>query len=117
ELPSRFTGDLVFPGKDGQAILPENWLKRVFHPAVRRARIPHVTFHSLRDTYAAMVVMAEKNPKYLQAQMGHASIRTTMDDYGGLFEEANPAAAARLERVFLAESGDKVVTKEQRVGG
>ncbi len=111
-------GGLVFPGCDGKPILPENFMNRQFRPALKRAQLWHrrnVTFHSLRDTYAALVAKAGGHPKYLQEMMGHASMRTTMDDYGGLFERVNPAAAQRLEDIFLAASGDKMLTADEVV--
>lgn len=35
------------------------------------------------------MVAAGAHPKYLQAQMGHSSIRVTLDLYGHLFPDAN----------------------------
>jgi hypothetical protein len=48
------------------------------------SRAPHSVltgfrFHDLRHTYAALMVAAGAHPKYLQAQMGHSSIRVTLD--------------------------------------
>jgi integrase len=42
-----------------------------------------------RPTYAALMVAAGAHPKYLQAQMGHSSIRVTLDLYGHLFPDSN----------------------------
>ncbi len=51
--------------------------------------------------------------------MGHASIKMTMDLYGPLMEETNPAASIKLQETFLEgpkiqESGHKLVTKKER---
>ncbi len=54
-----------------------------------RARL----FERRTPANAALVVEAGGHPKCLQEMMGHASIRTTMDDYGGLFETTNRDAA------------------------
>ena len=54
-------------------------------------------FHDLRHTYAALMVAAGAHPKYLQAQMGHSSIRVTLDLYGHLFPDANRGVLDTLD--------------------
>ena len=43
------------------------------------------------------MVAAGAHPKYLQAQMGHSSIRVTLDLYGHLFPDANRGVLAALD--------------------
>ncbi|MGH3428888.1 MAG: tyrosine-type recombinase/integrase, partial [Mycobacteriales bacterium] len=80
---------LVFPSPQGEILNDDNFRHRVFAPAVRRTNIAGFRFHDLRHTYAALMVAAGAHPKYLQAQMGHSSIRVTLDLYGHLFPDAN----------------------------
>ncbi len=70
---------------------------RVFTPAVCRSKQTGVRFHDLRHTYAALMVAAGAHPKYLQAQMGHSSIRVTLDLYGHLFPDANRGVLDALD--------------------
>ena len=56
-------------------------------------------------------------PELSSRDEGHASIRTTMDDYGGFFDSATQAAAKRLDKIFLSKSGDNPVTGEARESG
>jgi integrase len=70
---------LVFPSPEGVILNNDNFRHRVFRPAVRRTKLPGFRFHDLRHTYAALMVAAGAHPKYLQAQMGHSSIRVTLD--------------------------------------
>ena len=51
--------------------------------------------HQLRHGYATRLIAAGAHPKYIQAQLGHASIQVTMDVYGHLF----PGTFARLVNV------------------
>jgi len=116
ELSSRFAGELVFPQPNGKPMNPSNLINREFNPTLKRASLRHVPFHSLRDSYAALMIWAGHHPKYIQAQMGHASIKMTMDLYGHLMEETNPAASIKLQETFLEgselrESGHKMVTE------
>src|SRR5215218_774360 len=80
---------LVFPSPEGRILNDDNFRHRVFSPAVRRTKLIGFRFHDLRHTYAALMVAAGAHPKYLQAQMGHSSIRVTLDLYGHLFPDAN----------------------------
>ena len=71
-----------------------------FAPAVRRSGLGAVRFHDLRHTYATLMVAAGAHAKYLQAQMGHASIRVTLDLYGHLYPDANRSVLRELDRLI-----------------
>jgi integrase len=88
---------LVFPSPRGEILNDDNFRHRVFRPAVRRSRLAGLRFHDLRHTYAALMVAAGAHPKYLQAQMGHSSIRVTLDLYGHLFPDANRGVLDSLD--------------------
>jgi integrase len=90
---------LVFPSPEGRILNDDNFRHRVFAPAVRRTRLTGFRFHDLRHTYAALMVAAGAHPKYLQAQMGHSSIRVTLDLYGHLFPDANRGVLASLDAI------------------
>jgi integrase len=88
---------LVFPSPRGEILNDDNFRHRVFAPAVRRTRLTGFRFHDLRHTYAALMIAAGAHPKYLQAQMGHSSIRVTLDLYGHLFPDANRGVLDALD--------------------
>lgn len=52
-------------------------VRRVCKKAKLRVRNPH----DLRHTYATIMLMAHQSPGYVQQQLGHSSISTTMDIY------------------------------------
>ena len=79
--------DLMFPSKEGQITCHDNAMKRHFEPALRKAGLRRVSFHSLRHTNASLRVRVEQNVKYMSIQMGHSSIKITMDTYGQLFND------------------------------
>lgn len=81
--------DLVFPSPEGQPSQHDNVVKRHYNPALRNAGLTQVSFHSLRHSNASMRIQAGQNIKYIQSQMGHASINITLDIYGHLFNDAN----------------------------
>lgn len=79
--------DLVFPSPEGYATMHTNVMKRFFYPALRRAGLRQVSFHSLRHSNASFRIHVGQNIKYIQGQLGHASINMTMDVYGHLFND------------------------------
>ncbi len=91
-----------------------NMVNRHFHPALKRAKLRRIRFHDLRHTYAALLIDQEENPKYIQTQMGHASISITMDVYGHLMNSVNREASNRLEIAVFGESGDILETQKEK---
>ena len=81
--------DLVFPSPEGKLSIHENVVKRYFNTGLERAKLSRVSFHSIRHTNASMRIRAGQNPKYIQQQLGHSSIKVTMDIYGHLFNDTD----------------------------
>ncbi len=101
-LPSRFQGGLVFCGREGQPLDPENFTKRDFARALRRSGVRRTRFHDLRHIYASLLIAQGAHPKYIQAQLGHASIQTTLDRYGHLMPDVYEREARKLDQLCLA---------------
>jgi integrase len=93
-----------------------NLVKRHFFPALKRAGLRRVRFHDLRHTYAALLIDQGEHPKYIQGQMGHSSIKVTMDTYGHLMEQTNPEASKRLDETLFGKNGDQMETKRHFEG-
>lgn len=90
---------LVFPTTGGRVWRKDNFMSRVFRPAVKRARLEPLRFHDLRHTYAALMVAAGAHPKLLQVQLGHTSITVTLNTYGHLFPDAFEGVGLALDRL------------------
>ena len=104
-LRSRFQGGLVFCRADGKPIEPDNFIKREWARALRRANLRRIRSHDLRHTYASLLIAQGAHPKYIQAQLGHASIQTTLDRYGHLMPDAHAVEARKLDRLVFGENG------------
>lgn len=72
------------------------------------------TFHDLRHTHAALLVAQGEHPKVIQSRLGHASIKTTLDTYGHLFDGLDEAAADRLDEMWLSSSAGEARPVGQR---
>ena len=77
----------------------------MFNAARTAADCPPSRIHDLRHTYASLLIAQGESPKYIQRQLGHASIRMTFDLYGHLMPEVHQEAPRRLEMQVFGESG------------
>ena len=86
-------------------------VRRGFVRLLKRAKLPlHFSPHSLRHTLASLLLQQGESPVYVQRQLGHASIKLTVDTYGKWLPMGNKAAVDRLDDVAAGASG-KVVAK------
>jgi len=106
--------NLVFPNGNGKPMSADNLVKRHFHPALKRANLPKIRFHDLRHAYASIQIHLGANPKYVQKQMGHSSVKVTFDIYGHLINATNHEAANRLGEAIFGATGSKMVAKPKK---
>jgi integrase len=69
---------LVIATAAGEALSASNFLSRDFRPALTRAALPRVNFHSLRHTAATILASSNIPPGTVHRILGHASFVTTM---------------------------------------
>jgi hypothetical protein len=77
----------MFPSSAGSITQHDNMMKRVFIPALKKAGLRQVSFHSLRRSNASIRIKIGQNLKYLSKQLGYSSVAFTLDVYGHLFED------------------------------
>jgi integrase len=115
------SGNFIFRNESGTPIDPDKWFGEMFVPtAVRAGLRPAVVsedddeqligLHTLRHTYASLLINQGEGIKYVSKQLGHASINITADLYGHLFKETSVSAMNRLTlRMAGAPQGANVV--------
>src|SRR5208282_4932975 len=91
---------LVIATATGEPLSASNFLSRDFRPALKRAELPRVNFHSLRHTAATILASSNTPPGTVHRILGHANFATTMKLYGGLTAEALDKAAGTLGDAF-----------------
>ena len=77
------SADNVFQNRVGKPLIASTVIRQ-FHKTLTRAGIRKIRFHDLRHTYGALTASMGAPPKFIQNQMGHASLTTTLDTYGHL---------------------------------
>jgi integrase len=96
--------DLIFCTALGMPLDRGNVVKRDFLPVLKEAGLRRIRFHDLRHTFATLLIDQGESPKYIQTQLGHASIQVTMDRYGHLLPDVHQQAAQRLEDSLFGSS-------------
>ncbi|MEI6126711.1 MAG: tyrosine-type recombinase/integrase [Pseudomonadota bacterium] len=87
----------VFISETGGPIDAANWRNRVFNKALDKAGLRKIHPHMLRHTYASFLIQSGVSLAYIRDQLGHHSIKVTVDIYGHLAPEGNKAAVDSLD--------------------
>lgn len=77
-------GDLpeyVFTNRVGRLIDKNSWRRRIFYKAVKKAGLRQIRIHDLRHTYATLRISKGDNVADVSNQLGHHSVKLTMDVY------------------------------------
>jgi len=97
--------EIVFPGNIGGKrrqpfYMAENYLRyKLWFPLVKKAGIRRLDLHTARHTFASRLIANGENLQYIKEQMGHSSIKVTVDIYGHLIPNGNRAAVDRLDKL------------------
>jgi integrase len=63
-----------------------NFMSRIFKPAVKRAGLEGVSFHNLRHTAASLLIHSGAPVTTVAGILGHASTQMTLDVYGHWYQ-------------------------------
>ena len=102
---------VVFARADGRPWPPAE-VTRVFQVRLTEAGLPKITFHALRHTAAALMLdQSAGDLRVVMGMLGHSTISTTVDLYGGIADAAKRRAADGMDRLFAPATSDTSVTK------
>lgn len=62
-----------------------------------RAGLSRIRMHDLRHSFVSLLIQQDESLAYVRDQMGHHSIRVTVDTYGHLVPGGNKAAVDKLD--------------------
>jgi integrase len=77
----------LFQMQGGGVLDYNNFMSRVFRPAVARTGMKDVSFHTLRHTTASLLISKGAPITAVAGILGHASTQMTLDVYGHLYED------------------------------
>lgn len=87
--------DLVFAHVDGRPLNPAT-VSRSFDALVKDARVPKITLHGLRHTFATLALLDGIPSKVVAEVLGHSSTRVTEDLHQHVTPGMKADAAARV---------------------
>ncbi|MBI3246534.1 MAG: site-specific integrase [Deltaproteobacteria bacterium] len=87
----------VFTSTTGTMMDPDNFRARDWPKLLAKAEMRQCRIHDLRHTYASLLIQQGESLAYVKEQLGHHSIRVTVDTYGHLVPGGNRAAVDRLD--------------------
>lgn len=90
--------DLVFAHADGSPIDPWNFGRAVLD-CIKRAKLPPVTLHGLRDTHASLCAQAGVPIEVISQRLGHASIGITVERYLHVYQSRDAEAADAFDQL------------------
>ena len=127
QFPSIGTEGFIFRADGTGAHLdPDYWSKRVFVPTATRAGLRAVAgekeegqkvgIHSMRHTYASLLINAGENLPYVSRQLRHADIKITVNLYGHIFKETSEGAMERLDQRIRKQTGTPDIHHTEPIG-
>lgn len=100
----------VFAGKTGKAMYdstPSHW----FTHFLKRKKLPHISFHSLRHLSASILIAQGVPLKNVSSRLGHADIKTTANIYVDALKSVDMEAAEKMNK-FLKSGGGAIVKED-----
>jgi integrase len=96
------------------SLMDKSRVRKSFTKILKLAKLPlHFSPHCLRHTFASLLLQAGQSPSYVQRQLGHASIKLTVDTYGKWLPMGNKAAVDGLDDPVGSETvGDRARVNE-----
>ncbi len=101
------SADLVFPALDGTALHRSRTLKGTLRPTLRRAKLRQVNVHSLRHSFASVMIMAGSPVTEVQHLLGHSSAAITLKVYSHYFSKTPTDAIQKLATTILGGRNQK----------
>lgn len=87
----------LFYNENGGMVDPSNLRKRVFYKCLEKAELRRIRIHDLRHTYATLRIQAGHNIADVSKQLGHHSIKITIDTYYHWIPGSNKSEVDQLD--------------------
>jgi integrase len=87
----------VFCDEEGKLLWESAVRTGIFYPALHRSGLRRIRIHDLRHTFASLLIQQGESLVYVKEQLGHHSIKITVDTYGHLVPGGNRQAVDRLD--------------------
>ena len=97
------TPEYLFYNEEGRMVDPDRLRKR-FHKILTKAELRQIRMHDLRHTYATMRIAKGDNIMDVSKQLGHASVKMTLDVYAHWMPGGKKSEVDELDSKDSADS-------------
>lgn len=104
----------LFQGAKGEALNYGWFRKTYFSPAIQKLGLKNVTIHSLRHTFASILIQNKAVISNVSALLGHSSTQLTLNTYTHTYAEGMRQDMAKLDDIF---SSNGTIHKEAALAG
>ena len=94
---------LVFPTPAGRILRHGHFVESVWQPLLAKAGLPYHKYHATRYTYATWMLDAGADIRWVQQQMGHATLGQTADTYSHLDAARHQTDVEALNRYLTPQ--------------
>jgi integrase len=101
----------VFTRPGGEPLNPDA-VSIQFKRRAAHLGLPPIRFHDLRHGWATMALEAGEHPKVVAEQLGHASVRVTLDTYSHVTPGVQREAVTRVANRFLDPAVSRLLADE-----
>ena len=106
----------VFVDQDGKPLDPGNLRGRVHYKACEKAKLRRVRIHDIRHSYATIRISAGHNIADVSRQLGHASIKITVDTYYHWLPSQHLGEVAELDEIGRARNNPQPSRNQKEQG-
>ncbi len=93
----------VFTSRAGTPLRHQNFMTRVWQPALAAAELQGLRIHDLRHTHTAWLIAAGRPLPSIQRRLGHRSITTTIDRYGHVLPDVDAGDLVALDHALQSQ--------------
>jgi integrase len=97
--------DVLLFSQNGETPLDSANVRKQYEKALKAAGLKRVTMHSLRHSYASLMIACGASIKALQRALGHASATMTLNTYAHLIQEDLGGSLMRADQVISGAGG------------
>ncbi len=95
----------VFTNESGKVLSADNWRKRVWWKLLAKAGLRRIRIHDTRHTYATLRLPKGDNITDVSKQLGHSSVKLTLDVYNHWVPGSKESEVDRLDDEVPAPAG------------
>lgn len=106
-FPAPAQQDWLFTAPEGGPVAYNEFMKRVWRPACRKAGIPDgIGPHALRHHYASLLIKHGESVKTVSERLGHTNAAMTLNIYTHLWPDSEERTRAAVDNAYADRPGE-----------